>query len=159
MSDQIISIKIEGLKELDAKLREFGPKVAENGLRAATRAAAVVFANALKGAAPVKTGLLKANLVASKRRASGANHARYAARVKPGPIKKYVSNRSNKRMNRVGQKYQTEGPAFYARFVEYGTSKWRGHPFMRQAFGASYDSALDAFKKRLRKAVDDAAKK
>lgn len=56
----MITIKVEGLQDLERRLREFGPKVAKNGLRAANFAGAQVFREAVKQTAPVRTGQLKA---------------------------------------------------------------------------------------------------
>jgi HK97 gp10 family phage protein len=154
-----MQVKLQGFAELQQRLKEFGPKVEKSGLRAATRASAVVFRDAIRLTAPVKTGLLKANIVVNSRRGDGPNIIRYGARIKAAKKIKYGNTRQNRRLRRVGKKYQMEGPAFYGRFLEYGTSRMHARPFMRPAFGANINKALDAFKTRMAKAIVEAAKK
>lgn len=154
-----MEIKIEGLAELQKKLLDLGPKIAANGQRNATRAAAVVFRDAIRGTAPVRTGLLKASLVVNKRRSSEGPHVvKYGVRLKQAKKQKYSNTSANRRSRRVGKKYQAEGPAFYGRFLEYGTSKMSARPFMRPAFGPNVNKAIEAFKARMAKAVEDALK-
>lgn len=54
---------------------------------------------------------------------------------------------------------KADGPAFYARFVEFGTSKMAARPFMRPAFEKSASAAIDAVKAGLEKAIERAAKR
>lgn len=153
----MINIKIEGLQDLDKRLREFGPKVAANGLRAASFAGARVIREAIKATAPVKTGLLRSNIAAFKRQ-TPRNVARYSIGVK-GIRRKYANTRFNVRKGRVGKKYQADGPAFYAKFQEYGSSKQAARPFMRPAFINNAQAAVNAIKDRLAKAIELAARK
>lgn len=149
-----MEIKLQGFAELQKKLQEFGPRVEKNGMRAAARAAATVFRDAIRNSAPVRTGTLKANIVTNSRRSDGPFMVRYGARIRSGKKLKYANTAANRRARRVGKKYQIEGPAFYGRFLEFGTSKMSARPFMRPAFGPNVDRALNAFKARLAKAVE-----
>jgi HK97 gp10 family phage protein len=153
-----MEIKLEGFAELQRKLAEFGPKVEKAGMRAATRAAAVVFRDAIRQTAPVRTGTLKANVVVNSRRSGDRWITRYGARIKPGKKVAYANTRANRRAGRVGKKFELPSPAFYGRFLEYGTSKMSARPFMRPQFSPNVPRALEAFKARMRKAVEDAAK-
>ena len=153
----MITIKVEGLSELERKLREFGPKVAKNGLRAANFAGARVFRDAAKQTVPVRTGLLKASITAFKRRGPD-NVAKHTVGVR-GVRLKYANTAENRRKRRVGKKYQADGPAFYGKFVEFGTSKMAAKPFMRPAFNNNIDAAIGAVRARLAKAVEDAARR
>jgi HK97 gp10 family phage protein len=44
--------------------------------------------------------------------------------------------------------------AFFWRFIEFGTSKMQAHPFMRQAFEAAKERALQRFEERLKERLD-----
>lgn len=154
-----MEIKLEGFAELQKRLAEFGPKLAANEQRNATRAAAAVFRDAVRLTAPVRTGLLKANLVVNKRRSDGRYVVKYGVRIKQAKKQKYGNTSENRRKRRVGKRYEVEGPAFYGRFLEYGTSKMKAQPFMRPAFGPNVGKALEAFKTRMAKGIEDAAKK
>lgn len=157
----MITIKIEGLAELDRRLREFGPRIAANGLRAASFAGARVIRDAIKATAPVRTGLLKANITAFKRQTE-RNVAKYSIGVK-GIRRKYANTAFNRRKRKVGKKYQADGPAFYARFLEFGKAGKPGinggKGFVRPAFINNAKAAVDAIKARLAKAVELAARR
>jgi HK97 gp10 family phage protein len=152
-----VEIRLEGFKELEKRLREFGPKVAKNGLRSANFAGAKVILEAAKKTAPVRTGLLKANLRAFRRRTPDyiAKHSIGITGVRL----KYGNTSLNRRLRRVGKKYKADGPAFYAKFIEYGSSKMRARPFLRPAFQANINPAIEAIRKGLSKAIDRAAKR
>jgi HK97 gp10 family phage protein len=152
-----ITIKVEGLQELERRLKAFGPKIVRNGLRTSAYAGAKVMMNAVKETAPVRTGELRANIRAFKRRGQ-PNEARYSVGVR-GLTRKFGNTPQNRRLRRVGKKYRVDGPGFYARFVEFGTSKMAARPFMRPAFLANTDRAIAAVKARLERAVELAAKK
>jgi HK97 gp10 family phage protein len=153
----VITFKVEGLQELERRLLEFGPKVARNGLRAANFAGAKVFREAAKQAAPVRTGLLKAS-IATFKRPTAPNVAKHSVGVR-GLRLKYANTAENRRKRRVGKKYQADGPAFYGRFLEFGTSKMAARPFLRPAFQNNIGNAIDAVKERLAKAIELAARK
>jgi len=152
----MIEFRIEGLQELERQLLEFGPKVAKNGLRAANYAGALTMRDAVKATAPVRTGVLKANVTAFRRRAED-NVAKHSVGVK-GVRLKYGNTALNRRLKRAGRKYQADGPAFYAKFLEYGTSKMDAQPFMRPAFENTAQESIDAVRNRLAVAIERAAK-
>lgn len=71
--------------------------------------------------------------------------------------KKYRNNARNRRLNRVGARYQDYGPLFYARFLEWGTSHQQADPFMRPAFeqhkGELPEMIRDDINKKIEKAL------
>jgi HK97 gp10 family phage protein len=155
-----VEIKLVGFAELQRDLKQFGTSQEfKNGHRAATRAGAAVFRDAARATAPVKSGALRAGIVVNSRRSDGPHMVRYGARVRPGKRGTYANSQANRRKGKAGKKYSQDGPEFYGKFLEYGTSKMQARPFMRPAFGANVNRALDAFKARLARAVELSAKK
>lgn len=153
----VIQIKVTGLSDLDRQLRAFGPKLAERGLRAMNYAGAKVILDAARAAAPVRTGLLRANIVTIKRR-SPRNAFTHSVALKSVRLT-YGNTKLNKKLRRVGKKYTADGPAFYGKFIEFGSSKMEARPFLRPAFYNAVPAAVEAMKARLAKAVEDAAKR
>src|SRR5689334_6268393 len=102
----MITIKISGLSELDAKLRQFGPKIAANGLRAANYAGAAVLRDAVKETAPVRTGQLEANIRVFKR-PGPKNRVTHSVGAR-GKRAKYANTAENRRKRRVGKSYQVD---------------------------------------------------
>ena len=155
-----VTIKLTGFKELSDKLRELGPKVARRGLRAASFAGAAIIRDATKRNHPEftsRTGTLEANIIATKRRGSNELTATYRVTVR-GKTKKFANTAANRRARRVGKRYKVEGPAFYGKFLEFGTSKMEAHPFLRPAFFSNVDNAIEAMKARLAKSIEDAVR-
>jgi len=156
-----VTIKLNGFKELSDKLKAFGPNVAKNGLRTADFAGAKIIRDAAKTAAPFKSGLLQANIIASHRR-TPEYVAEYTIMVRKAPKYIKVAVRADTLKNRLkgrASKYHAlAGPQIYGRFLEFGTSKMAARPFLRPAFLNNVTAALDAIKGGLTTAVERAAK-
>lgn len=156
-----VTIKLTGFKELADKLKALGPKVAKNGLRAASFAGAAVIRDAAKRTTAFqdKTGTLRASMIAAKRRGSDEMTATYRVTVRKAKKTVYVNNARNRLLKRVGKRRQTGiTAAQYGKFLEYGTSKMSARPFLRPAFFDNTDRAIEAIKARLAKAIEAAAK-
>lgn len=154
---KMMKIELKGFKELEAKLRTLGDKIAKNGLRSANYEGAKVIKEAMIAAAPVDTGLLKESIAIFNRRGSETmvKHAVGFRKL----LRRHANTAANRRKGRVGKKYSVDSPAFYARFVEYGTSKWpEGKPFMRRSFLSNTDQAIEAVRLGLVKAIERAQK-
>lgn len=162
----MITFKVEGLKELDKALRDFGPKVAKNGLRSANYAATKIILTAVKATTAWKdvSGDTRANIVSPRRRGPDnvAKHSisfRSGKKAKVTAVAKHRKNAKNISKNRVGKYHAIAGPALRARFLEFGTSRMRARPFLRPAFLANVKAAIEADRLGLVKAVERAAKK
>lgn len=122
------TMEVSGLRELADKLRDMGPDLARNALRAGVGQAARIIRDQAKATNPDDTGAtdraLYAKLIKEK---SGDHQATY-----------YVGVRSR------GKK-----SAWYWRLVEFGTAKMRARPFLRPAFESKKNEAVEIIAKRI----------
>ena len=147
-------VKIDGLKELDAALRNIPAQLERKYLRQAVGAMGKVVRDAVREQAPIRTGLLRREIVhvRSKRGAKKGQETFYVmVRQK---TKKYANNSVNRRRGRVGKSYKAEGDAYYWRYLEFGTATIRPQPFLRRGFESSKTKAVQALQDRLRKSLD-----
>lgn len=169
-----IDFRVTGMDDTLAMLRSLPPEiVSKNGgpVRSALRAGAAVIRDAAianvrrivaepnKDGRPSRsTGLLEQSIVVIRGRrgevAAGTGE-RFLVWVRRGAAKKYVNNVRNRRAGRASwtgaKTYQTEGPAFYGRFLEYGTRKMRPHQWLRPAFTQKRQEATDVIMRTLQR--------
>jgi len=136
-------VTVEGLAELGDELDRMPYKFAQNIQRAALQAAGEVMAAEIEARAPVapqashpesEPGELRDSVVVTVR--LGKDLDTSVAHVGPGYDKgKYA-----------GEKH-TQSPGVYGKFVEYGTALMAPEPFMRPAFQAGKEKALEAYVK------------
>lgn len=133
-------LKLDGFKELAAAMRELPERVAKNALRSAVSSAAAVVRDEAKLRAPVDTGEMKRDIMIKRERDAkgGPMVATYSVYV-----------RSGKKSRLAGKKRNVQRDSFYWRFVEYGTAKMPAQPFMRPAFQAKKEAAIDAMREKL----------
>jgi HK97 gp10 family phage protein len=80
--------------------------------------------------------------------------------VQPGGLKKAIRKIRVNLDKSKGVALQVRyGKAFYWRFFEYGTPHIRATPFLRPAYEMHKKTALERFKKRYAKYVDDVVKR
>jgi len=154
-----MAVEVQGLSELADALRALPKELSGHRggpLAVGLRKAANVIKDEAKAKAPVKTGLLKKNIIVRRdsKLPPGVNEM-FEVRVK-AVKKKRADNVRNRRKRIVGNKYDAEGSAFYWRFLEFGTKKMKARPFMRPAFEAKKEAALQTFTTELAKAIDKA---
>lgn len=133
-------LHVDGLADMEKTLLALPKELGRKRLAPVLRAMALAtddVVEAVRGEAPVLTGLLQESIgkkAAPRRllRNMGATVG-YIVGMRGGS-KKYVNNRKNRNAQRVGQKYSVDGPAYYAKFLERGTSKLAARPFLRPAF-------------------------
>lgn len=135
-----------GLRELQAALKQLPDNIARNVLRGAVNAGATVFRKEAQSKAPVYTGpvsqghpppgTLRRSIVQKqiKERSSLLNQVFY------------VAVRKGKQYQKQGKKGNKSQDAYYARFVEFGTSRMPARPFMRPAFEGKKQEATQAIK-------------
>jgi len=136
-----VTMQIEGLSELMEKLRQLGPRLARNGLRAAVSAGAQVIRREVKARAPRDSGVL--------------NRAIYIKQIreKSSPTQQtfYVGARAGKRYQRKNL------DAYYWRFLEFGTVKMQARPFLRPAFESKKVEAAERIKEKLAERIEKLA--
>lgn len=174
---EAFDIKVSGLKELAARLKDMSAELARTSLRRAASAGAAVIRKAARDRAPI----------------GPANRKRRGAAIKPGTLRRAIVSQWISRQSdatqvkflvtvRRGKNQQKNNrDAFYAAWVEKGhrivprkTAKVRGtlkyrrltagsrmvgpRPFLGPAFQSSGAAALEAMRARLAAEVDRVAK-
>lgn len=126
-----MAVRIDGLAELNRKLRELPRKVQRRGLRRAVRAGAEPIRERAEELAPRRTGRLARNIVT-----------------------RYRTSRVDRAVIEVGPGLR----AFYGKFQELGTSRHPARPFLRPAFDAGKDAAVRQIGDTLRQEIERAAR-
>ena len=154
MSD-VLSFRIDGLRELDAALRELHSKIAAKWVNAALLAGVKPIRDSARGAVAIKTGALQKSIRITRGKAKDDNRRDY-----------YVI---------AGKRQAGGGGTFYAHFVERGTkphdifsSKGKmmffggsyafhvkhpgatAKPFLEPAYLQQHAAAVEAFARSLR---------
>jgi HK97 gp10 family phage protein len=171
---ELMTLKVEGFKELEKKLLAMGPKLARNGLRAAVGAGARVIRDEARSRVPVDTGVLRRSIYVKQIRELSSNSQQTF----------FVGVRSGKKYRRKGQdayywRWVEFGHRIVARFAgEYTDYKLKGlgrltgiskrrkqskttvpaQPFMRPAFESGKYAATEAIKAKLIERVEAYAK-
>lgn len=167
-----VEIKLQGFVELAEALKGLPDNINKNALRAAVGAGAAVVRNEAKRRAPVATGVL--------RRAMYSKQIRELSSLTRQVV--YVGARQGKKYQKIGKKQRSQD-AFYARFIEFGhytrpagggrLKRGRGRnaallagiqsgavrwvppqPFLRPAFDAKKQAAIDAMAEKIRERLD-----
>lgn len=155
-------VKITGLRELGMKLRALPAEITKNGggpvMLTLRRMGARIQKDA-KQRVPVRTGTLRDNIIVTRKK-KGLSAGQFAVDVTVrAKAQKYADNKTNRRLGRVGGSYKTYGPLFYARFLEFGTSKMTAKPFLTPAFEAAKPELPNIFKTEMTRAIDEAVQR
>jgi len=124
-----VSVQITGLKELEKKMIELGPKIGRKALKSALVAGAQVIKKEAQMLAPIKTGRLR--------------RAMYIKTMsKPNPFKENVifGVRHGRKMSK------RDLDAYYWTFLEFGTKFIKKVSFIQVAFQKAQGKALEKFK-------------
>ena len=144
-----VTVKVEGLKEIEDALAKAGPNLARSAVRKALDAGADVFLKEAKLRAP----LLK----------------KPTANRQPGELRDAIAevtttNAKNQTgRGRVGLKYDgkrgSQSPGVYGLFVEFGTHKMKAQPYMRPAYDSAQKRAESVFTAEMRAGVEKLGKR
>lgn len=138
-----VTIKVEGLAELERKMRAIGPKMAGRALRSALTSGAQVIKKEAAARAPVKTGRLAKKAIYIKRTKEKGSSTKEA----------YIVG------VRHGYKEQKrDRDAFYWTFQEFGTKFVQAKRFIQGAFESKKFEAFERIKQKLRENLDKFAK-
>jgi HK97 gp10 family phage protein len=137
---------LTGFKELADALKQLPQRVARKHLRGSTAKGATVIRKAARDLAPVDTGEMRKDIQIKRERTSGDHVASYS-----------VYTRGGKRSRLAGKARNVDKDSFYWKFVEFGTAKMAAQPFMRPAFEANKEAAVDALGEELDKRIQKEA--
>ncbi len=168
MSLKSSKFSFEGGKALEKALRDIGKAAtARNVAEKALMTAAEPIADEARRLAPVDEGFLRKSIKVGKR----ANYGRgrklrskkdttYVFVGVDGSVlpPKDTKTKRNKRKTRFLQS-SGSGVAAYSIFVEYGTSSMAAQPFLRPAFEAKKQAAVDLLAPALWEGIEKAAKR
>ena len=142
--------KITGLEQLRANIQRINKQL-ESELPRIVEEGAEIILKEVHDKAPVKTGALQN---AFEIDSSNTNtRATSVIQLKNGETNTYVNSSANRRLGRAGKEYKTDGPEYYWKFIEFGTSKMPGRPFIRPAFEVSKERARQHMIDRVLKVV------
>ena len=132
----MVSIKIEGLQELEKKMIALGPKIGRKALKGALVAGAVVIREEAKRLAPALTGRLRKAMYVKKM-------------SKPNPYKENVifGVRHGRKMSKK------DLDAYYWSWLEFGTKFIKKMSFVEIAFKNKVNEALERIKVVLTKKI------
>jgi HK97 gp10 family phage protein len=155
------TFRVEGLRELERKLKQLPGKIAKSGLRKALFSGAKIVRTAAERLVPKDTGFLQAQIIqyaAPKSKHSYADQVRIGVRARARKLKSGKVNTKHVRYRRIGGKDRAI-TAHYWKYIEFGTSKMAARPFLRPAFNANAVAAAERIKTRLRENIEKVAKK
>ena len=145
-------VDLRGFRELDRALGELPKATARNVLRRVARGALEPMANAAAAAAPEDTGKLAFSIEVSETRTRRAQPAK-AEFLAPGVFRSARKNYVELAMGSAGGLRVLP----YAAFVEFGTVDTPAQPYMRPAWDAGKDGALQHVRSELGSEIDKAA--
>lgn len=162
------SVRVEGLRELDANLAKLTRATARNVLRRTLIAAAQPTVAEAQARAPRDTGALAASIAASARSTNDVGRAEYAAAMKSGAGQgAAVAAMRAARRAAKGEGSFAEvfvGPTLHersepkARVVEFGGGRGNRAPqaFLRPAWDATREQVLNSIREQLAVEIDKA---
>lgn len=158
--------EITGLDEVQAKLRQLGNQ--RKAKNAATRSSRKAM-NIVKKAAVINAKALDdkdspekiwKNIVTKPGKTKGVDNVVMKVGVKGG-ARKYGGGADNRRANRIGRTYQTQGDkknpggdTWYWRFKEFGSATNNAEPFLRPALNNNMAAVQAEFTRAYKEELD-----
>jgi len=155
-------MQLEGLKELQAAMRELPAQMQRGATRKALMSGAKVTRVQAKATSAWAddSGFLREAIVSY---AVKKNEHEYTDQVRIG-VKRRRTKKPSRKLSGAGarrQRRQTKKivTPYYWRYLEFGTSRMAARPFMRPAFESTKAAAVRRIGERLREGVEEAAQK
>jgi HK97 gp10 family phage protein len=142
-----VEIEVKGLKELQDRLIKLPEKIGNKTLASCLGSAAQVIQTEARGRVHVAAEPYKLWAKKGEKRET----------VSPGWLKKQIVKKRVRQSKSSAQTiitFKDKKHSFFWRYLEFGTSKTPAHPFMREAFEAAKQKAVDKFEERLREKLD-----
>ncbi len=141
----MIDLKVQGLAELKATLATLPQTMQNTAVKGMVAAAASIIRQEAVLRAPVYDELVPAGHPPAGTLKTAIYQARLMADCTSSHEVWVINVHKGKKFQAHKQGGKTvNADAYYATWVEYGTVKWPGHPFMRPAFEAKKSAAVDA---------------
>lgn len=138
----MVEIEVQGLKELQDRLLRLPEKIGDKALSACLGSAALVIQK------EAQNSVIKA----------AKNYRLYGGEVvSPGWLRSQIVKKRVKQTKSSAETiitFKDKKHAFFWRYIEFGTSKMQAHPFLRPAFEAAKEKAVQRFEQRLRERLD-----
>jgi HK97 gp10 family phage protein len=159
------SLKFSGGAELVAKLKGLSEGVQKRQARLSLAAGAEPIRKQAQANASAlglrKTGALIKNIARKHEKQTQPGYNEIAIGVRHGQrsdVKRRLRAKGASAETIAAKAREADDP-FYWRFAEFGTSKQRATPFIRPAFEAKKQDALDALAARLKRGIETELKK
>lgn len=146
-------VEVTGLRELNARLLALPAEIGNKPLKMALRKVGKVVQGSAKNKVRRKTGALADNIIVAQVRKLPPTEVAVQVTIR-AKAKKYKDNARNRKSGKVGTAYADVGPLFYARFLEFGTSKMPPYPFLRPAFEENKSTLPEMLRTELSQAID-----
>jgi HK97 gp10 family phage protein len=149
---KVVTVKVEGLRELGERMRRLSSDVALKGARSATAAAATPIKKRAKE-------IIQANPSVDTRRLLNAVIVKRLGKnddTDGATSMHVVTVRGRGKKSRKKDKQPATAP--HAHFVEFGTVNMPAEPFLRPAFEQEKGHAVEVMASQLRKFIDKAGK-
>lgn len=148
-----ISVDVQGLAQLQKRLKELSPKIQKKVARRAVRMGANVIRDAARSNAkrlddPATSNSIAKNIATQESQRLGKKEGGVVFRV---GVK---GGSKSKKGKEVGAKGNAGGDTWYWRLIEFGTVKMRAQPFMRPAMSSNTDKAIQKIQQELKNGLD-----
>lgn len=165
----LISVQVRGLSDLDKALGQLSKATARNVLKRTLTKAAEPIRDEAKRLVPVRTGKLRDSIMIAARVKNKVGNAEYSAAMRAGLGKEaarsalLAARKAGKGTGSFAEVYV--GPARgggvirYAHIVEFGSNDTPMQPYMRPAWDAQKDAALNLIKGELASQIMAAARR